>query len=236
MIEAAKFNWRDDEAYHKFINETYAESVNSTKSLKGLRDWVEETKWGFGERSFYWMWNIIVREMPDIFTFMEIGVFRGQVLALIKILANMYKKQVNIIGLSPMTSEGGYWESDYVKDVETIFDKFNLEKDYKIIKQLSNSQEAQYIGKGIRSDILYIDGGHTYDVVTADIINYTPCIKHGGYLVMDDCANKFNLPDGYFRGHEEVSNAVDEALPPFTENKNFEHYFNVVHNRVWKKL
>lgn len=236
MIEAAKFSWQDTEAYHKWLNETYAENVNNSKSLKSLRDWVEQNIWGFGERSFYWMWNILVNEMPDTFTFMEIGVFRGQILALIKTLANTFKKKVNIIGISPMSSEGGYWESNYTKDVETIFDKFNLEKDYKIIKGVSNSQEVIEEAYKYNPDILYIDGGHDYNTVSWDIRAYTPLIKKDGYLVMDDCSTNFKLPDGYFRGHVEVSHAVDEVLPPLTESKEFEHYFNVVHNRVWKKL
>lgn len=229
--------WQDTEFSHKEINEIFKDCVDQVPQLKELRDWVETNIWGFGERSFYWMWKLIVDEMPQEFTFMEIGVFRGQILALIKLLANLSNKKVNIVGLSPMTSEGGYWESDYERDVETIFDKFNLEKDYTIIKEDSRTRSG--IGQAYEYnqelDILYIDGGHEYNTVKSDISEYTRFIKPNGFLVMDDCATKFNLPNGYFRGHEEVSKAVDEVLPPFTKNENFTHLFNVVHNRVWRK-
>jgi len=69
-----------------------------------------------------------------------------------------------------------------------------------------------------------------------DITAYTPFLKQGGYLVIDDCANKFSMPWGYFQGIETVSQAVDDILPPYRTHPQFKHLYNVVHNRVWRKL
>lgn len=66
------------------------------------------------------------------------------------------------------------------------------------------------------------------DIVILDI----PLIKLGGFLVIDDSANKLDLPETYFRGHEEVSAAVDSLLP----NDEFKEIFSVVHNRVFQKV
>jgi len=57
-------------------------------------------------------------------------------------------------------------------------------------------------------------------------------VKVGGYLVIDDCANKYDLPYGYFRGIESVSRAVDRNLP----NKQFKEIFSVVHNRIFQRV
>jgi cephalosporin hydroxylase len=84
-------------------------------------------------------------------------------------------------------------------------------------------------------DILYIDGGHAYDVVKSDIEHYAPLVKPGGYLVIDDCNNQLDMPDGYFRGIESVSKAVDEVFPPFTQNDDWEYIGSVVHNRILRR-
>lgn len=236
MIKDLKDSWKDQEDYHRLINESFAQKVNETPELKSLRDWVEKNIWGFGERSFYWMWNELVTEIPEKFNFLEIGVFRGQILALIKILSTLHNKQSKIIGVSPMSNKGGYWESNYFKDVNRIFRENNIKDDYFIYPTDSNNIQTLYSLKDIQLDLLYIDGAHDYQSVREDIINYTPLLKVGGYLVIDDSANNLHLPNGYFRGHADVSRAVDELLPPFATNDSFEFQFNVVHNRVWKKI
>jgi cephalosporin hydroxylase len=80
--------------------------------------------------------------------------------------------------------------------------------------------------------MVYIDGGHSYEVVQSDLKNYAPMVKPGGYLIVDDCCHKYNLPPGYFPGIESVSKAVDEVLP----NEQFKELFSVVHNRVFQRV
>ena len=226
------FNWRDDMETHQRINETFIELVNADPELKAFRDFVEGNNdtpvkiFGFGERSFLWMWKLLVDEMPPDFKFLEIGVFRGQVLALIRILS----KTATITGITPLDSTGGHWESDYAADINYLHNHFKLEQPA-IIKGLSTDLDIIEKAKGTY-DIIYIDGGHEYEVAKADIINYSPFVKIGGYLVIDDCANKYDLPYGYFRGIESVSRAVDEHLP----NEQFKEIFSVVHNRIFQRV
>lgn len=54
-------------------------------------------------------------------------------------------------------------------------------------------------------------------------------------LVIDDSANRFAYPNGYFAGIASVSKAADRCLPPGTENDQWEHIGVVVHNRIWRK-
>lgn len=229
-LETTKQLWKDEESVHRFINEGFSICVDEEKDLKEYRDWIESNIFGFGERSFIWMWKLLVDEMPPYFSFLEIGVFRGQILGLIRMLADRSERGVRIIGVTPLDSSGGHWESDYNKDIKHLHDTFNL-KQPEIIKGMSTDEGVVRLARG-SYDIIYIDGGHDYETVKSDIKNYAPMVKNGGYLVIDDCANKYSLPNGYFKGIESVSKAVDELLP----NEYYKEVFSVVHNRVFKRI
>lgn len=218
--------WQDTPEFHKSINETFISLVNEDPKLKKYRDWIEEKVFGFGERSFLWMWKLLIDEIPAP-EFLEIGVFRGQILGLIRLLS----PKASITGITPLDSTGGHWESDYATDIKLLHSTFKL-KQPKIIKGLSTDDAVLAEAAKKEYDIIYIDGGHTYEVARHDIYRYSSLVKVGGYLVIDDAANKYNLPDGYFLGIHEVSKAVDELLP----NEYYEEVFNVVHNRVFRRV
>lgn len=80
-------------------------------------------------------------------------------------------------------------------------------------------------------DILFLDGGHSYEVIKSDLKNYCPKVKRGGYLVIDDSCNNMDIPNGMFGGIASVTKAVEEYFP----NEEFEFLFSVVHNRVYLK-
>lgn len=219
-------SWKDTPESHKTIHLKFCELTNNTPHLKALRDWIEVSIFGFGERSFYWMWKLIADTQKPNFTFLEIGVFRGQTLALIQTL----QPKAKIYGITPLDSTDGHWESNYKHDIEYLHDTFNL-KHPNIIKGLSTEPDIITEANKRKYDIVYIDGGHTYDVVKQDITNYSAMVKQGGYLVIDDCCHKYQIPHGMFAGIESVSKAVDEW-----NQEGFKELFSVVHIRVFKKL
>ena len=234
LKEYAK-EWKDSPEYHKEINDTFISFVNDNSKLKAHRDFVEGNAFGFGERSFHWLHKLLVDEMPNEFKFLEIGVFRGQVLSLYRLLADMSGKKAVRYGVSPMDSSDGHWDSDYFADAVTIHQQFNLKKDYTIYH--GSSTDKNIIEKAQSTtpyDILYIDGGHTFDIVQSDLASYPQMIKKGGYLLIDDACNDMNQPWGYFQGIQPVTDAVLEWEK--TEiGKEFEFIFNVVHNRLYIK-
>lgn len=219
----------------------YTAKVNADPFLKSYRDWIEANAFGFGERCFLWMWKRIIEEMPDDFTFLEIGVFRGQILAIVEYLAakpgkDFTFKSVQRYGITPLDTSDGHWESDYGNDIQTLHNQFHISTDYTLFVGSSTDQKFIAKAKEISPiDILYIDGGHAYDVVKSDVEHYAPLVKSGGYLVIDDCNNQLDMPDGYFRGIESVSKAVDEVFPPFTKNDDWEYIGSVVHNRILRR-
>jgi len=246
-LKQAQDAWRDRPSSHSHMNEVFSALTNSKPELKAHRDFCEGHNdtavkiFGFGERSFHWLWKILVDEMPSRFKFLEVGVFRGQVLSLVGLLADLSGKKVMRYGVTPLTSAGGHWESDYAADIAQLNNKFNTEGSnmyYHIIKGLSTDIDvllAVRVGLTNTIDLLYIDGGHDYETVVKDLKNYLPLLKKGGYLVIDDCCNTFNIPEGMFAGIDTVTKAVDEVLPPFTKNDEYEFLFSVVHNRVYRK-
>lgn len=229
--------WTDRPEVHKEIHETFCDLVNNQPDLKAHRDFIEQNIFGFGERSFHWMWNLIVKELPDKFTFLEIGVLKGQVLSLVEILANMHEKTTKRYGITPLNGEGGVWpDDDYKQHIENIHDAFGLKKDYKLLVGLSEDPEIIKKASKLKLDVLLVDGGHETRHITSDLTHYAPLVKQGGYLVIDDSCNIFHMPFGYFQGIQAVSEYVDKILPPVTPNPEWEFIFSVVHNRVYKKL
>ncbi len=225
--------WQDTRESHKLFNDSFTDNVNADPKLKAYRDFVEGNNdtpvkiFGFGERSFLWMWKLIVDELPKDFSFLEIGVFRGQILGLIRMLA----PKASITGITPLDSTGDHWESDYAADIKLLHKTFKL-KQPAIIKGLSTDKEVIAEVSKKSYDVIYVDGGHDYETAKSDVYKYSSFVKIGGYLVIDDCAHKYNLPDGYFKGIEPVSRAVDELLP----NEYYKELFSVVHNRVFQRV
>lgn len=229
--------WENSVEFCKYVHETFCDLVDAEFKLKALRDWVEKNFWGMGERSFYWMWKLICQELPTDARLLEIGVHRGQTLALWRTLM----PEAEVFGLSPFDGTDVGEKRDYREDVFFIFNEFGLKPPRLLCGYSDHPQsivEASVkFSDGL--DVLYIDGGHSYETTKSDILNYATLIKPGGYLVIDDSANRdFKHHWGYFMGIPTVSKAVDNLLPPYGKSEignQFDHLFNVVHNRVWIK-
>jgi len=63
-----------------------------------------------------------------------------------------------------------------------------------------------------------------------DVIRYSPLIRKGGLLIMDDAS--CDLPgEGYFKGYPAVSQAA--AIVP---SLGFDNVLNIGHNRVFGRI
>jgi hypothetical protein len=193
---------------------------------------------GFGELSFSWHWYLLVNEMPSTFKFLEIGVYKGRVLSLIQLLSNLLKKNVQIWGITPLSSNGDkfskYEDMDYLNEIKTSFINSNVSfENTKIIKGFS--QQNDIINKAKENmyyDIIFIDGCHDYHVVCLDIKNYSKMLKSGGYLVLDNASLYLQNAYGTFLGHADVGKAIIDHLD---NNPEFTHLYAVGHNRAWRK-
>lgn len=222
-------SWNDTEFFHKNTNEYFEKCVNESDTLKNHRNFVEKNGYGFGEKSFHYLWKLICEYQNLYFSFLEIGCYKGQILSLIKLL----RPDATVHGVSPLSTEGNYPESDYKADVNYIHDHFGLDRP-NIFQGLSTEKWVIDAVKDLGSwDIIYIDGGHDYNTVTSDLEIYSPLVKVGGYMVMDDANCELNMPPGYFRGHQSVTDAKLDWLKTQTD---FEFMFSVVHISIFRRI
>jgi hypothetical protein len=233
-LEQFIISWKDTVEDNKAINDRFTSLVNGDDDLKNHRTWVEQNIFGFGERSFHWLHKIVVDDMPEQFSFLEIGGFRMQVVSLYELLAKRTGRIVDRTVISPMSGAGGHWESDYFADSKRIHEQFNLAHGYVLIHGLSTSLGSVAAAEnGAPYNIVYIDGGHDSDTVRFDMAHYTDMVKVGGYLICDDCSNGLKMWPGSFPGIMSVSIEVDTYM---AKRKDFIHLGAVMHNRIWKRI
>lgn len=230
QLDELKNNWVDIPEYHARIHESFIENVNSDESLCVHRDFVQNNVWGFGERSFWWMWKLLCDELPKGFSFCEIGVFKGATLSVIKLL----RPDANVFGITPLDSSGIDWEDDYRQRIHDIFDRFNNGKYPHIFHGRSDNDKVVEAATMLKYDVVYVDGDHSYEGALFDLNTYSPQVKSGGCLVIDDAACRTSQPWGYFQGIQDVSDAL-EAWEQTPIAKDFEWQFNVVHLMVYKR-
>lgn len=227
-------SWQDTPEYHKHIHESFIGLVNAAPELKAHRDYVETNTWGFGERSFWWLWKLICDEVKDDnkgYPYMlEVGVFRAATLSLWRMLM----PNAMVFGITPLSTAGGVWESDYATDIKKIHKDFNLHHP-EILKGFSN--DAAIVSEAEKASpysVTYIDGDHSFAGALFDLNTYAPMVAKGGYLVIDDAACRTSQPWGYFQGIDTVSEALAEWEKSETA-KDFEFQFNVVHLMIYKR-
>lgn len=221
---------------HETIYTAFERNVQ-TKAPKLAKAFFETE--GFGELAFQWNWHLAVQDVPTDFRFLEVGVYKGRVLATIQALADKCGKHATIVGVTPLSGVGdkysGYEDVDYFAAIQRAFQTTEATfANTRIIQGYSQDpitlMEAAKEGP---YDILFIDGCHDYDVVCQDITNYVPMLKEGGLLVLDDASLFLPSPAGRFHGHPDVAKAIADVLDP---RNDLQHIYAVGHNRVWRKV
>lgn len=129
--------------------------------------------------------------MPKHSVCAEIGVWKGDFSR--EILKIVHPKELHLIDPWKYLPEyknrwygGAVAESQ--EDMDKIYEKvkmeFDKDKRVKIHRGYSNSVAKQF--KDDYFDWIYIDGNHSYEFVLADIKNFLPKIKKGGFILGDD--------------------------------------------------
>jgi hypothetical protein len=218
----------------------FFEQFDKDDLLKSHRLYVENNSLGFGERPFHAMWREIINLMPPSFKFIEIGVYKGQVLSLVKLLSDNSNKNVEYYGVTPLIGLGdkfsNYEQADYKQIISGIFDHFNLEFDADKNLIIGSSDDKEVMDKIEELkyfDLMYIDGSHDYEVVISDIELMKRVCKQGAIIVFDDSACFKELPPNNFKGHIDVCNAIKNTIE---SDSNFKELLCVGHNRVFQKV
>lgn len=243
QFEAA---WTNTPSAHAAVRDAFVVRVDGDQQLDAHRTLVERTARGFGERAFHWLWKLVVDDLPPAFKFLEVGVFRGQTVSLVGLLAKRADKAADVVAVSSFNGQALEWEPrDYEPEVHDFFrETVGGYEDARLVTVRGDSTDPQTVGWAADLgpyDVVYVDGGHDYETAKKDVLNYAPLVKVGGYLVVDDCANRFDMPFGFFCGIADVSRVVDELLPlgaPATlpDGSTWSHVGSVVHVRLWRRV
>ena len=237
-LAAAAAHYKNDAASHRRLYDAFGAAMENDPDLIRHRQHIEANSLGFGDRPFHWLWKLIVDALPLQFSFLEVGVYKGQVLSLIGLLAQRSGGGALTYGISPLDATAdkfsSYDDVNYASVIDGLQEWSGIPASRRahIIKGLSTDEEAKRICHGFAPfDAVYIDGGHDYDVVVNDIVSFGNMVTPGGYLIMDDASVLLDLPEGIWPGHADVSRAVDDVL---RLDDRFSEIMAVGHLRVWR--
>jgi hypothetical protein len=206
--------------------------------IKRHRQYFSVDKRGFGEDAFHVMWSLLVERFKPV-KFLEIGVYRGQVLSLISLLQRDYGLKPKNTGIGPFERIGDSASVDdyghcldWIEDIRTNISHFGLSLP-RLVKALSTDAIAIDAIKSSTWDMIYIDGNHDYEVVAEDWKNCIGSVRTGGIVVLDDSGLNSNyrpppFASGGFPGPSQVANTICK--------RQFREILQVGHNRVFQRI
>jgi len=122
---------------------------------------------GFGENAFHAMWYLLLEEFKPA-NFLEIAVFRGQIISLAALWAKLRGAHCEVYGISPFSCSGDSVsryraDTNYYQDTLSNFDHFGLPHP-RLLRAFSTDREALDLIASTNWDMIYIDGNHDYEV------------------------------------------------------------------------
>jgi hypothetical protein len=228
--------WKNEDDYNVQFHSELTEKVNRDPMLKRHRDWVEQNQFGFGDRAFGWVWKMLVDQMPQEFSFLEIGVFKAQTLSLVALLAKNSGKKASVYGITTLENTRDvrcqYPAGDYRGWISQIHQHFEVTHPVLFVGRSNNPTVVQQSNGFAPYDLCYVDAGHDSEDVKHDILQYAPMTKVGGFLAMDDASNLLNI-GSCWPGLEQVSEAVRDHLE---NDDRFKHLFACGHLRIFQRI
>jgi hypothetical protein len=143
---------------------------------------------------------------PEGGTFVELGCYKGKSTSFIGVEIHKRKRDINFFAVDSFQGATNSTDANEIKAYEGISE---IEESYtynvslignkiKTIVSLTD-EAAQYFDDG-SVDVVFVDGGHSYEVVKADILAWLPKVKKGGILAGHD----FNAWQGVNKAVTEI--------------------------------
>lgn len=241
-VSAVEWLWKDTQQVNRRVYDMFQAEVLNTSYLIKHKQYIKQNKLGFGDIPFHYLWKILLDDIASTFgtvRFMEIGVYKGQVLSLIPLICERHQYNCNFLGVTPLCNAGDkfskYPNDDYENAIKGVFEKFNLsfDIDKNIIRGYSTDPTVIAEIQQRSFNLIYVDGSHDYDDVVSDIRMADTVIEPGGYIVLDDASRFLNMPKGLFLGHIDVSRAAKDTIE---HNNSYKEVFACGHNRVFRRV
>lgn len=220
----------------RFYQDLFAHfHLAGSPGLRAHRRYFTAKRRGFGEDAFHAMWEMLFREFRPA-SFLEIGVYRGQVISLAALLQKQLEIVGEVVGISPFLPAGDSvsryrTDVDYEADVRLNFQHFALPV-AKLLKVYSTDPAAVDLIRSRRWDCIYIDGNHDHEIAKADWDRCSAAVREGGLIVLDDSAldTAFNPPAFATKGHPGPTRVAQEI-----DRDAFEEILQAGHNRVFQR-
>ena len=227
-------NWSRDQIYDNLYQYFDYDLPISIFKHRHYFDQVSKGSYrGCGEDPFHAMWFLLFKEFRPV-NCLEVGVYRGQTISLWALLSAYFDYSANISAISPFAPVGDevsiYEDTlNYLDDTIENHHYFHLPIP-EFCRALSTDTQAIELIESKRWDLIYIDGGHDYDVVLHDIQCAIKNLSPNGLIVMDDSSLYFDFSSksGRFKGHDGPSLVTKEML----EAHKLELVLGVGHNNV----
>lgn len=241
-IDAVEKLWKNTQEINTEIYNKFQREVMNTPYLLNHKMYVKKNKLGFGDIPFHYMWKILLDDTVNTFgsiRFMEIGVYKGQILSLIPLICMHEQYVCEFLGVTPLCKTtdkfSKYPDHDYESIIENMFHKFGINFDWNknIIEGFSTDPDIIKQIKQHVFNLIYVDGSHNYIDVVSDIKIVNDVLKVGGYVIFDDASSFLNMPKKIFVGHADVGKAVRDMIEP---NKSYKEIFACGHNRVFRRV
>ena len=131
----------------------------------------------------------IIAELLNAQTYLEIGVHNGTSMS----YASFERSDMQCIGIDLFENTISRYRHDRLQYDRTLanISKINNTKE-NICLLKGNSFYPEIVNKVAEKiqdrkiDLLFIDGDHSYNGIKSDFINYTPFLRKGGIIVIDD--------------------------------------------------
>jgi predicted O-methyltransferase YrrM len=227
-------NYHDPNKLYAYMH--HYERYHCPQIIQDHRNYFKEEQRAFGEDAFHAMWWLLISEFKPQ-RMLEIGVYRGQVISLWALIAQIIELKCEVHGISPFTPIGDavskYIEDlDYEADILASFAHFNLPAP-NLVKAYSTDQVAYNHIMKYKWDLIYIDGNHEYEIVLAD---YKLCKKQltpNGIIVLDDASigTAYRPTMFSFAGHLGPSKVARQYA-----DKEMRYLGAVGHNNVYQNI
>ncbi len=198
-IKSNEYFENDSENKNKLINE-----INYSNSNEIVKDISENMHGSTMHHHYHILYDIRTLLGPTKKIYTEIGSFNGGSLSLM--LSHDYETEMNCI--DPL-----HLEKTDRSIIEKNIEKYN-KHNYKINIMQNFSTDKNLLKKldetNFKTDILFIDGDHSYEGVMNDFNNFEKYVNSGGWIIFDDYEDWEYSPDVKLAVNNIVSNLNKE--------------------------